>query len=155
MNNFYKKGISIIELLVVFAGISILVAIIMPQFLKLKENQVLKAALEDTLSSIDKARSNTLASVNSSEYGVHFQSDQVIIFRGTVFSALDVNNESINIISPANISNVTLNGVSGVSGDIYFSRIYGVPNIIGTITISTNSLSKTITISKTGNASSN
>ena len=155
MNNFHQKGISIIELLVVFAGIILLVLIILPQFSKLRENQVLKTAVNDTLSALNKARGKTLASFNSSSYGVHFQSDKAIIFSGTAFSAPASDNEDINIISPASITNVTLNSVSGSSGEMYFNRLTGMPSKTGTITISSPSFSKIITISSTGVASSN
>ena len=155
MKNLYKKGISIAEILITLAVVGVLISLVAPQFSKIRENQVLKAAVGDVLSTLDKAKSSTINSLNSSEYGVHFQSDKVIIFKGTVFSAQDANNETINIVTPANISNVTLGGISGVSGDVYFSRIYGAPNTNGTVTVSTTSLSKTITILKTGSASSN
>jgi len=152
-----KRGISIIELLVVITVLGIIFAIVIPQFSKNRELQVLKSGVEDVLSSINKAHSQTLASLNSSEYGVHFQSDEVIIFKGTVFSDSDISNEAINLTAPANISNVTINGVSGVSGDIYFNRLSGVPsnNGINTITISVPSGFKIITISVTGVTSVN
>jgi prepilin-type N-terminal cleavage/methylation domain-containing protein len=157
MKNFFKKGMTIIEVLVVIAVLGIIFSIVIPQFSKMRENQVLKSGVVNVLSSINKARSQTLASLNSSEYGVHFQSDKVIIFKGTIFSTSDSNNETINLTAPASISNVTISGVSGASGNIYFNRLSGMPSNTGinTITISTISYSKNITISATGVASSN
>lgn len=155
MKNFYEKGISVIELLGVLAVLGLLLLIILPQFSKLRENQALKAAVSDTLSAFNKARGNTLASVNSSTYGVHLESNQVIIFTGTIFSALAPDNENINIISPVSITNVTLNGVSGNSGEMYFNRLSGAPSKTGTITISSPSFSKVINLSATGVASFN
>ncbi|MFA5932165.1 MAG: prepilin-type N-terminal cleavage/methylation domain-containing protein [Candidatus Paceibacterota bacterium] len=149
MINFYKKGFTVVELLIVLAVIGIIFSIVLPQFSAIRENQVLKGAVNDIISSLNKAQSQTLSSVNSSSYGVHFQSDKVIIFLGTTFLVNDMN-ETINIISPANISNVTLSGVSGNSGDIYFNRLSGIPSKTGTITVSTPSYSKIITISTTG-----
>jgi len=154
MKNFYKKGITFIELLVVLAVIGVMAAIIIPQFSKMRENQVLKSGVQDILSSLDKARSQTLASLNSSEYGVRFQTDKIIIFKGTSFPANDPSNESINITSPASISNVTLNLVSGIPGEMYFNRLSGSPSKTGTITVSTPSYSRIITIYATGVASS-
>ncbi len=150
-----SQGITFIEILIVLLVIGILIAVILPQFSNIRENQVIKATVGDVLSTINKAKIQTLASVDSSSYGVHFQSDQIIIFKGSVFSALDINNEIIDIISPASISNVTFGGISDVSGDLYFSRIYGVPNTNGTVTISTPSSSKIITIYQSGNTSVN
>lgn len=151
----YKRGITIIEITIVVLILGVLLTVILPQFSKIKENQVIKAAVADTLSSIDKARSQTLSSLNSSEYGVHFQSDKVIIFTGKVFSSGASSNETVNIISPARISNVTLGGVSSTSGDMYFNRLSGAPSTTGTVTISSTSFSKTVTISATGASSSN
>lgn len=155
MKNFYEKGISVIELLGVLAVLGLLLLIILPQFSKLRENQGLKTAVSDTLSAFNKARANTLASVNSSTYGVHLESNQVIIFKGTVFSALAPDNENINIISPVSITNVTLNSISGSTGEIYFNRLSGAPSKTGTVTISTPSFSKIITLSASGVASVN
>lgn len=152
MKFFFKKGITVIELLVVIAVLGVIFSIIIPQFSKTRENQVLKSGVQDILSSINKARSQTFSSLNSSEYGVHFQADKVIIFKGKVFSAVAEDNETINIIPPATISTITL---TGGGADIYFNRLSGVPSTTGTVTISTTSYSKIITISATGVASTN
>lgn len=150
-----KQGITIVEMLVVIAIIGILVAVAFPQFSKIKENQVLKNTVGDVTSALHSAQSQSLASINSSEYGVHFQSDRIIIFTGKVFSAGAGDNKTVNIISPASISNVTLLGVSSATGDIYFERLSGAPSKTGTITVSTTSFSKIITISATGAVSIN
>jgi hypothetical protein len=126
--------------------------IVLPSFKTLRDNQVLKATASDVFSSLDKARSQTLASVNSSEYGVHFQSDKVVIFKGQVYSSSDVNNENIIITTPATISAIAL---TGGATDVYFDRLSGAPNKTGTITVTISSLSKVITISATGVTSVN
>ena len=154
MENFYKQGITVIELLIVLAVLSIIFSIALPQFAKIKENQVLKNGVQDVISSINKARGQTLASLNSSVYGVHFQSDKVIIFKGTIFIADTVGNETISLTLPAIISTITL---PGGATDFYFNRLSGTPSFIGsgTIVISTTNFNKTITISGTGGVSSN
>ena len=144
-----------VEILIVIAVLGIIFAVVLPQFSKSREMQVLKSTISDVLSVFEKAKSQTLASMDSSEYGVRFESDKVIIFKGTVFVSDDDNNEIINIISPAMISDVTLNGISGSSGSLYFNRLSGIPSKTGTITISTSSYSKIITISATGSANVN
>ena len=148
MENFYKQGITVMELLIVLAVLGIIFSVALPQFSKTRELQVLKSGVNDILSSINKARSQTLSSLNSSEYGVHFQADKVIIFKGIVFSAGATDNEIINITSPASIENFTF-----AEGNIYFHRISGAPSATGIVTISTTNYSKIITISATGMAS--
>ena len=155
IQNFYQKGITALEMLFVVSILGILFAIVLPQFSKMKENQVMKNATGEIISALHNAQSQSLASVDSVEYGVHFQSDKVIIFKGKIFSAEAEDNKIVNIILPASISDVTLNGASSTTGDIYFERLSGVPDKIGTITVSTSSMSKIITISATGAVSLN
>lgn len=155
MINFYKKGITTFELLIVFAILGVILAITIPQFSKIRELQVVKSAVQEVLSSVDRARSDSLSSLDSSEYGVHLESDKIIIFKGIVFSEGAADNEIISITSPATISNVTLGGVSASSGDFYFNRLSGSPSATGTITISSPNYSKIITILATGVASVN
>ncbi|MFA6301025.1 MAG: type II secretion system protein [Candidatus Paceibacterota bacterium] len=155
MKNLYKQGITAIELIIVLAVLGIIFSIVIPQFSTMRKNQVLKSAVSDVLSALDEAKSKTLASLDSSSYGVHLESDKVIIFKGTVFLVNDANNETMNITTPASISNVTLAGISGNTGDIFFNRLSGSPNVTGTITISVPSISKIITISAAGGVSVN
>jgi Tfp pilus assembly protein FimT len=151
--NYFKKqfGITVIEILVVIAVLGIIFSIVIPQFSKMRESAVLKTAVGDILSSVNKARSETLSSLNSSSYGVHFQSDKVIIFKGISFVSNDQNNETISIVTPASISN----GTFILPANIYFNRLSGSPSTTGSVIVSTTSYSKTITISATGVASSN
>ncbi|MES2023382.1 MAG: type II secretion system protein [Patescibacteria group bacterium] len=155
MRNFYQKGITLVETLVAVAIIVLILAIVLPSFNTIKKNNILKSTTEDIFSALDNAHSQTLSSVSSSTYGVHFQSDKVVIFKGTVYSSNDVNNKTVNINFPASISNVNFNSVSAISGDIYFAHLTGVPSKTGTVTIAVSSSTKIITISATGNFSIN
>lgn len=155
MKNIYNQGITALEILLVLSVLGVIFLIVIPHFSTIREMQVLKSGTEDILSSINKARGYTLSSLNSSEYGVHFQSDKVIIFKGKVFSDVAGDNENISLTDPAVISDVTLGGVPASAGDFYFNRLSGAPSATGTITISSPSFSKVITISATGSASSN
>ena len=147
---FNQKGITIIEILFVIGIIVIIFMVVTPSFGRFRQVQMLKTTSQDVVSALDKARGNALASVDSSEYGVHFQSDKIVIFKGTVYPSLNPNNENINIISPATISNINL---SGGGSEVYFNRLSGAPNKTGMITVSVSSDSKIITISATGASS--
>jgi len=158
MNKIFKNkngGITVVELLISISILALILAVVLPQFSRMRSNQVLKNATIDIMSALHKAQSQTLASLNSSEYGVRFESDQVVIFSGTTFSAIAPDNEYINITGPATISNVTLNGSSGTAGDLYFTRLSGTPSKTGTISVYTPNLSKIITISDSGAISLN
>jgi len=148
----FKKGFTILETLIVLSIAILLIVIVLPSFQAMRNNQVLKATASEVVSALDEARSQSLSSVDSSEYGIHFESDEIIIFKGTTFSSLDPDNENISITSPASISSINL---TGGAVDVYFDRLSGAPNKTGTITISISHFSKIITISATGAVSMN
>ena len=155
IKNISQKGITLLEVIIVIAIIGILIGIALPQFSAIKNAQIIKGAGEDILSVLGKARSQTLASLNSTEYGVHFETNRVTIFSGTVYSSGNVSNVIENISSPASISTISL---TGGATDVYFNRLSGTPNKTGTIVVSISSdtsLTKTITISSTGEVSIN
>ena len=141
------------ELLIALAALGVIVSVAIPQFSKIREGQALKSAVTDILSSIDKARGETLSSLNSSEYGVHFESGKIVVFKGAVYSPGVSDNETIGLISPISITNVNLGGLSDISGDIYFNRLSGAPSVFGAVTLSGYSSSKVVNISATGVAS--
>lgn len=147
MKNLYKKGITIIELLIVVAILAIIIGVTLPSFQSMRENQIFKTTLSEVMSTINKARGESMSSVNSLEYGVHFESDQVVIFSGTVYSDVASDNVITEIISPASISSIS---ISGGGADLYFDRLTGAPNHTAEITVSTPTLSDVIVISGTG-----
>ncbi len=151
INNFHR-GVTVLELLIVVGVLGIIFSIVLPSFQTIKNNSIIQTVASDMFSALDKARSQTLSSVDSSEYGVHFQSDKIVIFKGQTYSSSDPGNEEIIISAPVTISSINL---TGGATDLYFDKLSGAPSKIGTITVSTSSLLKTITISATGAASMN
>ena len=153
MKNFYQKGITLWEILLAIAIVGVLAVIVLPGFSKIRKIQILKSTTEDIVSVIGQARSQTLASLNSSAYGVHFETNRVILFTGTSFSSDATSNQITNLISPATISSISL---SNSGADLYFNRLSGLPSATGTIMLTLPSVtSKTITISASGSVSAN
>jgi prepilin-type N-terminal cleavage/methylation domain-containing protein len=150
--NTRNKGFTMIELAIVFIVIAIIFAVVAPNLKASRDRQVLKSSVSNVLTALSKAKSQTLASLNSSAYGVHFESSQAVIFKGTSYSAGDSNNESVAITSPATISTITL---TGGTSDLYFTRLTGAPSATGSIAVTNGMETKIITISATGAASSN
>jgi hypothetical protein len=109
---------------------------------------LLNNSTENVISALNKARSRSLASLDSSTYGVYFESssNKVIIFKGTSYNSTASGNETINLGSETTLSTTPL------TTNIYFERLNGKPNttVDIRITIQGPSNSKTITISPTG-----
>ena len=155
MKNFYQKGLTFIEVAIVIAIIGIISAVTMPQLSKMRNLQILKSSSEDIMSVLNKARSQTIASLNSQQYGVHFETNKIVIFTGITYNQDSASNEITNISLPAKISSISL---AGGAVNVYFNRLNGTANNTGTITTSISSdasLTKTITISATGGFSIN
>ena len=152
MKNKFIQGFSAIEILVVITIIVLLSALIIPKFSQMRNAQILQNTTLDVYNALNKARSNTLASLDSNIYGVHFSSSQVIIFVGTTYTAGAGTNEITTVNSQASISGISL---ANSDDDIYFNRIYGIPNTTGTITVSVGSLTKTVVIGTAGNITIN
>lgn len=153
-----NKGISLIELLVVVVIISIMVAIIIPSLSTFRNQQALKNTTEDVISLINKARQDTLSSLNSTNYGVHFESTRAVYFSGPTFTEPNSNNKERKFNSLVKIPTSGGINLNGGGSNIIFTRLTGDTSNYGTIVIQLSSnvaQNKIITINKTGTTSSN
>ena len=138
------------ETIIIVAVSIILFAIIVSAFSGFNKNQSLNSTSSEVVSVLNEARALTLASLDNKAYGVHFQSNKVIFFKGSVFSSSDPDNKITTISSKISISNISLNGGGD---DIIFQRLTGKTDQDGTITlslVSDPSKSKTITVGVSG-----
>lgn len=145
-----KKGFSINEVIIVIAIMAVLFSSVFIAFSRLNREKSLERSVSEILSVLEEARAMTLASKNNSPYGVHFQTDKVVLFMGYTFIQGDPNNKDIGLTSDVTISNIAL---SGGGNDIVFKRLSGETEQDGIITISLTSdplKLKTISIQKTG-----
>lgn len=147
-------GASYIEVVLSVAIIGILVSIVLnPYILERKKNN-LRGATLDAVALIRQAQGKTLFSENNNKYGVHLQSDKLVLFTGSSYSSNASDN--IPLILPANFSigSISLNG-SG--SDIIFDRLTGETSQYGTFNIlyTGGTPSATINITQTGLSSSN
>jgi Tfp pilus assembly protein FimT len=144
------RGFTLLEIVIVIAVIIILFLIIFSAFSGFNRNYALDTAAGQVASVLDEARSLTLASKGNTAYGVHFESSQVVLFKGTVYSTSDPNNSVHTLSSLVTISDITL---SGGGSDAVFERLTGKLNKSGTVTISLASdpsMTRTITLQATG-----
>ena len=149
----FKKGISLVEIILIIAVSLILLVIVISGFSSLRNSQVLTSSSEEIISLINEARSKTLASERDSKYGIHFESSRVVLFKGDIFVEPSPDNKELNLSNFVEISSISLNG--GVF-DLVFERMTGETTQYGTITISLKSdVSKTreITIEPSGTIS--
>lgn len=151
-----NKGLTIIEILIALSITAIMSAVVLLNLSSFRSEQVLKNTTSDIISTLNKARQKTLSSVNSNNYGVHFDSNKIVLFTGSVYDQNDSSNEIIEFDKIVNIPNVGGLNIGGGS-DVVFERLTG-DTIGGTITvelISNPEKQKTIFLNKTGTISLN
>ena len=136
----FKKGTNLLEILMVLAILSIVLALITVGLVNITKKSVLKEAEAGILGIVRDAKSRTLAGVNSSQYGVHFEANQVVLFAGTTYNASSPSNKVYTLPAGARISSINLGGAS----DIVFARLTGQVNPTGNIVVE-----------ETGNTASN
>jgi len=154
MKNYFKNnGFSLLEILITISLLVLIVALVVPNLTKFRNQQMLLNTKESLISLLHQARNNTLASKNLGNYGVHLSATQATLFMGETFSD-SPDNQQINFEPGVAIGALNL---LGGGADIVFQRLSGDTNQPGTIQLqlSDGSLEKIITINQIGVISSN
>jgi Tfp pilus assembly protein FimT len=125
-----------LEFLLVLGFFALVASLTYLSFLQFNQNRSLNAAALNVVSALDEARGKSLASLEASEYGVHLDETSVTLFKGSQYVIDDPNNRVTALPSGTSISGILL--ASGGS-DVVFSRVTGVAQTTGTITISLTS----------------
>ena len=145
---FLNRGFTLTEILIVIGIALVLTTIVVSVFTNIKNNQTLDKDSGLVIEVIRQAKSLTLNSKNSSQYGVHFESGSVTIFTGTTYSA----GSSSNLVHSLSSGNSATTSLSGGGRDIVFKRLSGETDNNGTIILSSqfSTTTKIITVYKTG-----
>lgn len=138
------KGFTLIEIIVAIAIVLIIAVFSFISLSAFRENQSLKNAVNETVSLINQARSQTLSSQEFSQYGVHFETSRAVLFKGAVFLEPSADNIIFNLPSLVEISGISLNGGGA---DLIFQKLTGKTDEFGIIVLrAKNDISKTKTI---------
>jgi Tfp pilus assembly protein FimT len=142
------RGISLIEIVVIMAIVGLMISVAVPGLVSFRKNQSIQNSTNSLMSLLDEARTKTLASFNTNFYSVKIESSRAILFTGSTYSSIDVNNKIILYESPVVLNSTALNGSGSV---ISFDRLKGTTSQYGTITLGIPSgVSKIVTVSSGG-----
>lgn len=149
-NSKFKKGFSIVEIVVVIAIMGVIAGFVSVSFSAFRNTKLLDSTAEDVLSLVNTARVKSISSENASVHGVHFETDRAVLFAGNVFTEPSASNVEINLSPAMEISSVSL---AGGGADIVFERITGETADYGSVIIrskSDTSKTKTLKIKSAG-----
>ena len=129
-------GFTILEILITISVLLIIISIVISPFSSFRNRSILNAEVENVITLLSEARSKTLASLDDSEYGVHFEANRMVFFKGNSFTEPDPDNKEIIFDQTVYISSISL---TGVGADVIFNRLIGKTDEDGTITIALTS----------------
>ena len=154
LNQSQKQGFTLVEIVVVVVILIIIATIVVMPFSQFRNQQILAGAADNILTLVNQARSQTLAAKNDLNYGVYFATSSVTIFSGSIYDQEALDNKEIILSDKVNISDISIGGAGDSS--IIFSRLTGITNASGTVTVSLVSSiekNKVILINEAGIAS--
>jgi prepilin-type N-terminal cleavage/methylation domain-containing protein len=142
-----SRAFTLIEILIVMAIMAIVITTTLTTLVSFNRRELLNKDVDTIVSITGQARSQTLASKNGATYGVHLSSTTVILFAGTSY----ISTASSNQLFPLRSRSLTVTpSLNGGGSDVMFKRLTGETDQFGTITATSASTTKTVTIYKTG-----
>ena len=157
--DFKKSGFTIVEVLISLGVIVLVASLAVDGFLKFQRNQGLDKTANRVVTLIQKARYQTLSSKNNLRYGVHFASDQAVLFAGS-YATGTAGNE-VYLFDPfltLSLIGLRATTTNASSTDLIFTKFTGEANATGTLRFSlaaSTTQTKTVTIYGTGLIESN
>jgi len=125
-----KNGFTLIEALTIVGILIVLVAISIPAFRFFQRESDLNNSVEETLNILRLAQNKTIASEGASQYGVHFETEKFVLFKGVNYDPSATDNEIHNLPKSVEIYKVEL---VGGGSEVVFDRVTGTTNQFGKV----------------------
>src|SRR3989344_4082252 len=127
----YSKGFTLIELLVVTAIITLLVVIALARFTTFGRQINIDLASQQLISALQLARNQTVASEDETVYGVHFEANKYVLFKGSDY-ATSTDTKEFNLDK---VELYEINLLPAGSSNVVFTRIRGGTENTGNIRV--------------------
>lgn len=127
-----NKGFTLIEITITISIIIFLISIGIVSYRSFEKSTELENTCQDILSVLKIAQTKTIASDEASQYGVHFEDDRYILFKGNEYQSGSESNKIYNISDRLEIYDISL---SDEGNDIIFQRISGKTEQYGNISL--------------------
>lgn len=143
------RGFTMFELVISFAILSILLAVILPPLIDFRRASLLNTDTQSLVTLTNRARVLSIASKDDSQYGVHLEAGKIVLFKGITYSVNDPTNETHTFGSGLTLSNIAINGGGS---EVVFEKITGATtqNATTTLLVTDTTASSTVVVGKTG-----
>jgi len=145
-----QKGFTLIEILIAVVIITLLISTVIVSYRLFEKRTELDDTAQKIFSVLKLAQTQTLASNDASQYGVHFESDQYILFKGDAYLVGAPDNKIYQLPGRLEIYQISL---ADGGNDVIFQRIIGSTAQFGAVEvriISQATETKTVTIQSSG-----
>jgi len=123
-----KNGFTFIEVIIIIVILIILTTVSGSVFYFFRRQSDLNNSVEAIISRLREAQSNAIGSEDSSQYGIYFESDQYIVFKGPNFISREISYDRVYQLSErVEIYELNLDGPD----EVIFEKITGTTNQIG------------------------
>jgi len=129
-----KNGFTLMEVLIAISIFAIILSIAITISKSFSNTVDLDNSAKVIGTNIKLAKTRSISALNDTNYGVHFESDQIIVFEGDVFVSGDSANKIINLSDEVEIFDIDLAGGVDIV-DSVFNRLTGTTDNYGTVKI--------------------
>lgn len=137
-----QAGFTLIELLLSVAILMIITGVTVPLYESFIGRNDLEVSTEVLAGTLRRAATYARSENYSNTWGVEIQTTAVTLFQGTSFSGRNTGYDEVYSL-PADVS------PSGL-GEVQFTKFTGLPNVTGTITLTSSSNTKTVAVNAQG-----
>jgi len=145
-----NQGFTFVEVLIAISVLIIISGLVASSFNFFKQQSALDGAAQEIIHALRLAQNKTLASEGDSNFGVYFEANVFVIFKGPTYSASSPDNTIYNLDPSLGISAVNFGGAVAY---VLFERLTGMTANYGSLVIeqvSDPSRNKTIYIDRSG-----
>jgi type II secretory pathway pseudopilin PulG len=136
------KAFTIVELLMVIALITVMMAVMIPISTDYQQRNDLDVAQTTFSQGVRRAQQLAMASDTDSQWGINAVSGNIVIFKGASYAARDTSVDESFDTSTA----ITITGQT----EYVFAKLSGTPSQTGTITFTNGNYQKTVGVNGKG-----
>lgn len=138
----YRKGFTLVEVLLVLSIIILLITLTIPLGIRFYSTRQLDVSENGIVQTLRRAQIKAMSMERDSAFGVYITSEEYVLFKGDSYIARDISYDEIFDL-PDNLS------ITGLS-EIVFSKLKGTPSDTGTITLFLDNRTESININEMG-----